>query len=127
MIARARSGKKTGPGRLRSTAITSAKTRMNTSQTRKIFTFSMNARAMSGNELEMSPQSKKVRFTSGQPADWVTATITTVTKTAVLSSAIATPCAPSPSKWSPPSRRERRSTSGSERRSPSLATAAEAA
>ena len=62
---------------------------------------------MSGNELEMSPQSKKVRFTSGQPADWVTATITTVTKTAVLSSAIATPRAPSPSKWSPPSRRER--------------------
>ena len=64
---------------------------MKTSQTRKIFTFSTNARAMSGNELEMSPQSKNVRFTSGQPADWVTATITTVTKTAVLRSAIATP------------------------------------
>ena len=77
MIASARSGKKTGPGRPRSTAITSAKTRMNTSQTRKIFTFSTNARAMSGNELEMSPQSKNAFLTSGQPGDCVTATTTT--------------------------------------------------
>ena len=56
MIASARSGKNTGPGRLRSTARKSAKTRMNTSAMQKILMFSRNARAISGNvDLELVP------------------------------------------------------------------------
>ena len=55
---------------------TSAKTRMNTSAMQKIFTFSRNARAISGNVALNSPQLKKVRRTSGQPGACVIATAT---------------------------------------------------
>ena len=43
-------GKNTGPGRLRSTATSSAAGRMNTSATRQSFTFVTNACAISPNE-----------------------------------------------------------------------------
>ena len=43
MIASARSGNITGPGRLRTTAIAIAKARMHTSATQKILTFSQKA------------------------------------------------------------------------------------
>ena len=49
-IARARSGKKTGPGRLRRTAIRSANGRMRHSAIRKILQLRRNALAISGNE-----------------------------------------------------------------------------
>ena len=49
-IPRMRSGSAAGPGRLRITASRSAKTRMNASAIKKIFTLSRNARAMSGSE-----------------------------------------------------------------------------
>ena len=47
---RKRSGKKTGPGRPRRTARTSAQTRMNTSAIRNSFTFVPNCSRMSGND-----------------------------------------------------------------------------
>ena len=62
----------------------------------KIFTLSRNARAISGNELVNSSQSKKVDLTSGQPGECVTTTATTAKKTTVLASATATPRRPSP-------------------------------
>ena len=50
----------------------SAETRMNTSAIRKIFTFSRNARAMSGNDSRYSSQSKNAALTSGQLGACVT-------------------------------------------------------
>src|SRR6476660_6559930 len=83
----ARSGKNTGPGRLRMTARTSAKTRMNASAIRKILTFSRNARAISGIDA----------LTSGQSGACVIATASSVKKITVLSNATVTPRRPSPS------------------------------
>src|SRR6478672_666465 len=93
----ARSGKNTGPGRLRMTARTSAKTRMNASAIRKILTFSRNARAISGIDALNSSQLKNVRLTSGQPGACVIATASSVKKITVLSNATVTPRRPSPS------------------------------
>src|SRR5258705_3391779 len=92
----ARIGKKTGPGRLRTTARTSARTRMNASAITKILTFSRNAREISGIESLNSFQLKNVRFTSGQPGACVIATASKVKKTTVLSRATVTPRRPSP-------------------------------
>src|SRR5437667_2831488 len=92
----ARSGKKTGPGRLRTTARTSARTRMNASAIMKIFTFSRNAREISGIDALNSVQLKNVRLTSGQPGACVIATASTVKNTTVLSTATVTPRRPSP-------------------------------
>src|SRR4029077_13510940 len=91
-----RSGKNTGPGKLRTTASASASTRMNASEIKKIFTFSRNARAISGIDALNSCQLKNVRLTSGQPGACVIATASTVKKTMVLSTAIVTPRRPSP-------------------------------
>src|SRR5215471_10728245 len=66
-IAISRSGKNTGPGRLRSTATSSANGRISASAIRKIFTLSLNARAISGNDDLYWSQLKKVVLTSGQP------------------------------------------------------------
>src|SRR6266550_2335917 len=92
----ARIGKKTGPGRLRRTARTRARTRMNASAIMKIFTFSRNAREISGIDDLNSFQLKNVRLTSGHPGACVIATASTVKKTAVLSTATVTPRRPSP-------------------------------
>src|SRR3982074_3668291 len=92
----ARIGKKTGPGRLRRTARTSARTRMKASAIMKIFTFSRNAREISGIEAVSWLQLKNVRFTSGQPGACVIATTRRVKKTTVLSTATVTPRRPSP-------------------------------
>jgi hypothetical protein len=59
-------GKKTGPGRLRRTASSSAKARMKTSAMQKIFTLSRNAREISGKDSLYFSQSKKAALTSGQ-------------------------------------------------------------
>src|SRR5262249_5265284 len=93
-IASARSGKNTGPGRLRITASTSANARISTSAMQKIFTLSRNARAISGIDLQNSSQLKNVVRTSGQPGACVTTTTRTTKKTTVLASAIATPRGP---------------------------------
>jgi hypothetical protein len=58
-IASKRSGKNTGPGRLRRTAISSAAGRMKTSATRQSLTFVQKAVAVSRNESRYRPQSKK--------------------------------------------------------------------
>src|SRR5712691_8870236 len=92
----ARTGKKTGPGALRRTASTSARTRMNASAIEKIFTFSRNAREISGIEALNSCQLKNVRLTSGQPGACVTATASKVKKTTVLRTATVTARRPSP-------------------------------
>src|SRR6476659_2738498 len=89
-----RIGKNTGPGRLRTTA--SASGRMNASEIKKIFTFSRNARAISGMEALNSCQLKKVCLTSGYPGACVIARASTVKKTTVLSTAIVAPRRPSP-------------------------------
>jgi hypothetical protein len=72
MIARTRSGKNTGPGRLRRTASASAVTRMIASAMQKIFTFSMNACEIAGYERRYASQSKNAALTSGQLGAWVT-------------------------------------------------------
>src|SRR5882724_3186615 len=92
----ARIGKKTGPGRLRMSARTSARTRMNASAIMKIFTFSRKALEISGIESLNWFQLKNVRFTSGQPGACVIATATKVKKITVLSRATVTPRRPSP-------------------------------
>src|SRR5437016_1501803 len=92
----ARIGKKTGPGRLRTTASRSARTRMNASAIMKIFTFSRNAREISGIDDLNWFQLKNVRLTSGQPGACVIATASKVKKTTVLSTATVTPRRPSP-------------------------------
>src|SRR5712691_2113884 len=92
----ARTGKKTGPGALRRTASTSARTRMNASAIEKIFTFSRNAREISGIEALNSCQLKNVRLTSGQPGACVIATASKVKKTTVLRMATVTARRPSP-------------------------------
>src|SRR6476659_5724900 len=89
-----RIGKNTGPGRLRTTA--SASGRMNASEIKKIFTFSRNARAISGIDALNSCQLKNVCLTSGHPGACVIARASTVKKTMVLSTAIVTPRRPSP-------------------------------
>ena len=53
------SGKKTGPGRLRITASTRAKTRISTSEMQKIFTFSLNAWAIPPKESRNWSQSEE--------------------------------------------------------------------
>src|SRR3954468_5667944 len=91
-----RIGKNTGPGRLRMTASASASTRMNASEIKKIFTFSRNARAISGIDALNSCQLKNVRLTSGHPGACVIARASTVKKTMVLSTAMVAPRRPSP-------------------------------
>src|SRR5580765_8142474 len=91
-----RSWKNTGPGRLRMTGSASASGRMNASEIKKIFTFSRNARAISGIDALNSCQLKNVCLTSGHPGACVIARTSTVKKTMVLSTAIVTPRRPSP-------------------------------
>src|SRR5215208_3147187 len=85
-----RIGKKTGPGRLRSTAITRAKARMNTSATQKILMLSQKARRISGNDSRKISGLKNAALTSGQPGALVITRTRTAKKTTVLTSAIAT-------------------------------------
>src|SRR2546423_9626240 len=91
-----RRGNAAGPGRLRTTASSSAKTRMNTSAMEKIFTFNRNAREISGSELLNCPQSKKVRRTSCQPGACVIASASSVKTATVLRIAIEIARRPSP-------------------------------
>src|SRR5256714_13164291 len=95
MMAIARSGKKTGPGRLRSTASSSASARMNTSATRKYSMLRTKARAMSGTERANSSPLKKACSTAGQFAECTTAHHIANATTTVLATAMATPAAPS--------------------------------
>jgi hypothetical protein len=82
---------------------------MNASAIRKIFTFSLKAEAISGNESLKTPQSKKVVLTSSQPGLRVIARATSATKTTVETTATAA------ARPGPPPRssriRERRSSS----------------
>ena len=64
---RARNREEHGPGRLRSRAIARAKTRMNTSAIRKIFTFVQNAERMSGKASSNSCRLKNASLTSSHP------------------------------------------------------------
>src|SRR3954453_21338810 len=80
-IASARSGKNTGPGRLRSTAIRSANGRIRHSAIEKILQLRRNALAISGNDDLNSDQLKNVSRTVGQPGALVMATTTTTRKT----------------------------------------------
>src|SRR3970282_1014264 len=89
-------GKKTGPGRLRSTASARAKTRIKTSATRKIFTFVQNAERMSGNDFSNCSRSKNACLTSSQPGERTTTTATTATRPAVETRATATLRPPPP-------------------------------
>ena len=78
--ASARIGKNTGPGKPRSTAITSANTRMKTSAIRKIFTLIQKAERMSGNDSSNSCRSKNACLTSSQPDELTTTSAMTATK-----------------------------------------------
>jgi len=69
---------------------------MNASAIMKIFTFSRNAREISGIDDLNWFQLKNVRLTSGQPGACVIATASKVKKTTVLSTATVTPRRPSP-------------------------------
>src|SRR5581483_4108129 len=86
-----RSGKKTGPGRLRSTATTSANARISGSLMPKIFTFSRNAFAISGKPSRKWFQLKNWPRTSFQPGACTTAKPSAVKTIAVLTSAIERP------------------------------------
>ena len=67
------------------TARNIARTRMNTSAMRNIFTFTRNARAIAGNDsLNCSPL-KNASLTSSHPGALMTATTSTVKNTTVLS------------------------------------------
>src|SRR3954452_6354051 len=89
-MAIARSGKNTGPGRLRSTAIPSASARMSTSATRKIFTSSQNADRTSGNQARTSSPLKNFCLTSSHPGERTTRIVISVKTTIVLSRPTAT-------------------------------------
>src|SRR5664279_3346717 len=67
MVARKRSGKKTGPGRLRKTARTSARTRISTSAIAKSWMLSQKAATMSGKALVKTVALKNETWTSAQP------------------------------------------------------------
>src|SRR2546421_8637172 len=95
-IASARIGNSTGPGRPRRTAIPSAATRITTSAMQKTRTLSRKACAISPKESPKIFPSKKARRTAGHPDELTTATTTSVAKTMVLTSAIATPRVPWP-------------------------------
>ena len=62
---------------------------MNTSATRKIFTFTRKARAISGNDSWKMSRLKNACLTSGQPAAFTTSRTSSPTKTSVLSVATA--------------------------------------
>src|SRR3954452_18969237 len=80
---------------------------MNTSAIRKIFTFSLKARAISGNESLKLPQSKNVLLTSSQPGARVIAKPTTRTKSAELAIATAGVPRAAPAAGTPPAGRAR--------------------
>src|SRR4029078_7553204 len=89
-IASALSGKKTGPGRLRSTASRSANGRIRHSAIRKILQLRRKALAIPGNDDLNSAQLKNCLWTSGQPGELEMTTPTTTRKTIVERSEIAT-------------------------------------
>src|SRR5947209_10808248 len=106
MIAIRRSGKNTGPGRLRTTASPIANVRISTSATRNTLMFSTNACAIVLKYRRNSAGSKNACLTFSQPGAFTTTRISTVKNTTVLSEAIATfrPAPPSMSPPRPPSR-----------------------
>src|SRR6266540_2690065 len=84
MTASARSGKNTGPGSPRSTAMSRATTRISTSAMQKILMFTRNACAISGNDSRKIWPLKNWRLTSGQPGELTIAATTIATNTTVL-------------------------------------------
>jgi hypothetical protein len=88
MTASARSGKKTGPGSPRMTAITSAKARMKISATRKILTFRRNALGIVCSDSRKNSRLKNCCLTSGQPGELETRRTMTTANTIVLASAM---------------------------------------
>ena len=99
--ATSRKGKNTGPGIPRTTAITSARTRMKTSATMKIFTLSQNAPSTEG--LLPEPTSDCQRFcglrnrsaTTALPGESTTTTAITAKNSTVLALDTSTPRFPS--------------------------------
>src|SRR5687768_3214207 len=87
MTASARSGKKTGPGRLRRMARPRATTRMTASAMRKILTFRRKASGMTESDSLKTSPSKNARFTSGQPGAFVITSSATTANTIVLARA----------------------------------------
>src|SRR5687767_9890329 len=85
---RARSGKKTGPGRPRRIAMPSAKTRISASAIRKILMLSRNALGMTSSDSSKTSRLKKASFTAGQPDAFVISRTATTAKTIVLAAAI---------------------------------------
>ena len=73
---------------MRTTAISAAKMRMNTSAISMICRLSHSARSSSGTPCQPTLKSKKLLFVRFQPELEPTTTTTTVTSTAVLSSAM---------------------------------------
>src|SRR6185503_11315332 len=106
MIASARMGKNTGPGRLRRTAMPSAKARITTSATKKILTSSQKADSTSGNQVRNSSPLRNFCLTSSQPEELTTSRPSAVNTMAVDTSATAT-LRPAPPP--PPRIRDRRS------------------
>src|SRR5919198_2220118 len=101
MTAIARSGKKTEPGRLRRIARNNAKARITASHIRKYWMLRTNFDATSGKESRNSWPLKKACFTAGQLGDRATAQAISPNTTIVLTTAMATPFAPSCRKTSP--------------------------
>ena len=93
--ARARSGKNTGPRRLRSTATIIATIRTKISAVTKMKTFRQNFSTILGNASAKISGSKNASLISGQPEEVTTAKTITPKNTIVLTTAIATPRAPS--------------------------------
>src|SRR5439155_15628616 len=99
-----RSGKNTEPGRLRITAISSANARMITSQIMKYSMLRTNFFAMSGKVSRNSLPLKNACFTAGQFEECTTTHQMAPNTTTVLTTAMATPFAPSCRKTSANSR-----------------------
>src|SRR5664279_5727187 len=87
MVARNRSGKKTGPGRLRKTARTSARTRISTSAIAKSWMLSQNAATMSGKAFVKTVALKNETWTSAQPGAFTVIHTRIPKTTTVLTSA----------------------------------------
>src|SRR5215212_9009413 len=87
-VAIARSGQKTGPRRVRRTATSRPKARMNTEQTRNSLMFSSSPAATSGRAARASARLKNASRTRGQPGADVTAVERTPATAIVLSAAI---------------------------------------
>src|SRR3990172_6378770 len=83
-------GKNAGPGRLRSTARTSPKTRLRTSAIRNSWTFRRNRAIESGSASQNRSASKNARGPTGHPGEWTTPQPIAPMKTTVLARAMST-------------------------------------